>query len=460
MGLTILRDTITTSDEQERTPAEQPSASSASTTPKPSSATEPKTLFRQQAIEHVTVRQYGTVILTRPVSHVVLTGVFVALVLLLIAFFVFFETTRKAHVQGMLVPTAGVIRVYSSQVGVINDIRVKEGQFVREGDILFLVSSERSNMDTRSTEALISDLLARRRDSFHAELQQAKLQAVHRRAALRQRAHDLQGEIKRLENQALMQKQRIALSEQTVGRFAQLKATNYISAAQLQEREAELLDQRQRLLEIERIRSATQRDLASTQAEEQDMVVQALREESALRRNASTLEQDLTENEARRENIVRARQSGTVTAIAANLGQTVGTATSLASILPEGDKLEAEMYVPSRAVGFIKPGMTALLRYQAFPYQKFGQHPARVREVATTSVRPEELPTSAAAMPGAAQSEPVYRIRLELDQQTVRAYGSAMPLRSGMLVDASVMLERRKLYEWVLEPIFSISGRL
>jgi membrane fusion protein len=118
------------------------------------------------------------------------------------------------------------------------------------------------------------------------------------------------------------------------------------------------------------------------------------------------------------------------------------------------------MYVPSRAVGFIKPGMAALLRYQAFPYQKFGQHSARVREVTTTSVRPEELATSAATMPGAVQSEPLYRIRLELDQQSVRAYGAPMPLRSGMLVDASVMLERRKLYEWVLEPLFSISGRL
>lgn len=390
----------------------------------------------------------------------VLTGTFVMLALLLIAFFAFFETTRKSHVQGMLVPTAGVIRVYSNQMGVIRDVRIKEGQFVREGEVLFVVSSERSNADASSTEALISDLLVRRRDSFHAELQQAKVQAGHRRAALQQRARDLQGEIKRLESQASMQKQRIALAEQTVARFAQLKATNYISAAQLQEREAEMLDQRQRLLEIERIRSATQRDLASTQAEEQDIAVQALRDESALRRNASTLEQDLTENEARRETLVRARQSGTVTAIAANLGQTVGTGTSLASILPEGNKLEAEMYVPSRAVGFIKPGMTALLRYQAFPYQKFGQHSARVREVATTSVRPEELPTSAAAMPGASQSEPVYRVRLELDQQTVRAYGTAMPLRSGMLVDASVMLERRKLYEWVLEPVFSISGRL
>lgn len=444
-----LCDTVTTSD-----------ANTEVTPPKQSSGPARKSLFRQQVIEHVTVRQYGRVILTRPVSHLILTCVFVTLALLLIVFFAVFETTRKAPIQGMLVPTAGVTRIFSNQVGVIKEARVKDGQFVRQGEILFVVSSERSTSDPRSTETLISELLTQRRDSFHTELQQARKQAKYRRAALQQRKLDLQREIKRLDNQALMQKQRIILSEQNVARFVQLKITNYISAAQLQEREAELLDQRQRLLEIERIRSTLQRDIASTTAEEQDIAVQALREENALRRNASTLEQDLTENEARREIPVRARQSGTITAIAVNLGQTVGTANSLASILPEGNKLEAEMYVPSRAVGFIKPGMTALLRYQAFPYQKFGQHLARVREVATTSVRPDELPTSAAAMPGASQSEPVYRIRLELDRQTLQAYGSAMPLRSGMLVDASVMLERRKLYEWILEPLFSISGRL
>lgn len=444
-----MRDTIMSSDEHSENLASKKRLDSPA-----------KSLFRQQVVQHITVRQYGTVVLTRPVGHTVLTCIFVTLILLLVAFFALCDTTRKAPIQGMLMPTTGVIRIFSNQIGVIKEIRVKEGQYIRKGEILFVVSSERNFPDQRSTEVLISQFLTQRRDSFHTELQQAKVQARQRRAALQQRAQDLQKEIRRLDTQALMQQQRITLSEQTVARFAQLKATNYISAAQLQEREADLLDQRQRLLEIERIRSVTQRDLVSTDAEEQDIAVQALRDENALRRNATTLEQDLTENEARREVPVRARQSGTITAIAANLGQTVGTATSLASILPEGNKLEAEMYVPSHAVGFIKPGMTAMLRYRAFPYQKFGQHRARVREVATTSVRPEELPTSAAAMPGAAQSEPVYRIRLELDQQNVRAYGEAMPLRSGMLVDASVMLERRKLYEWVLEPLFSISGRL
>lgn len=64
-------------------------------------------------------------------------------------------------------------------------------------------------------------------------------------------------------------------------------------------------------------------------------------------------------------------------------------------------------------------------------------------------------------MPGIANSaEPMYRIRLKLDRQSVQAYGKSMPLRSGMLVDASVLLEQRRLYEWVLEPLFSISGRM
>lgn len=444
-----MRDTVVSSD-----------SNAEATQPNEVSGRAHNSLFRQQVVEHVTVRQYGSVILTRPISHVILTCVFVTLALLLIAFFAIFETTRKASIQGMLVPTAGVTRVFSNQIGIIKEVRVKDGQFVREGEILFVVSSERSTSDLRSTEALISELLAQRRDSFNTELQQVRTQSKYRRAALEQRALDLQSEIKRLDNQAFIQKQRIILSEQNVARFEQLKITNYISAAQLQEREAELLDQRQRLLEIERIRSTIQRDLASTQAEGQDIAVQAQRDENALQRNASTLEQDLTENESRRQIPVRARQSGTITAIATNLGQTVGTATALASILPEANKLQAEMYVPSRAVGFIKPGMMALLRYQAFPYQKFGQHRAHVREVATTSIRPEELSASAAAMPGAAQSEPIYRIRLELDQQTVQAYGAAMPLRSGMLVDATVALERRKLYEWILEPLFSISGRM
>jgi membrane fusion protein len=53
----------------------------------------------------------------------------------------------------------------------------------------------------------------------------------------------------------------------------------------------------------------------------------------------------------------------------------------------------------------------------------------------------------------------LYRIRLKLKQQSVLVYGKSVNLKPGMLLDASIILEHRRLYEWILEPLFSISGR-
>jgi len=104
--------------------------------------------------------------------------------------------------------------------------------------------------------------------------------------------------------------------------------------------------------------------------------------------------------------------------------------------------------------------MEVLLRYQAYSYQKFGQAQGRVREVSSTAMRPEELTLPGATLASGAASEPLYRVRVELDRQAVMAYGTEQLLKSGMVLDASIVLERRRLYEWVLEPLYTISGRL
>jgi membrane fusion protein len=103
--------------------------------------------------------------------------------------------------------------------------------------------------------------------------------------------------------------------------------------------------------------------------------------------------------------------------------------------------------------------MKVLLRYQAYPYQKFGQYEATIQEVASTSISAQELTLPGAAMIATQPAEPLYRVRLRLKQQEVLIYGKPIGLKSGMLLDASILLERRHLYEWILEPLFSISGR-
>jgi len=330
---------------------------------------------------------------------------------------------------------------------------------VKTGDVLFVLSSERNIGSIQSAESTVSKLLRNRRDSYRDELLQASRQSAQRVLAAQKRATALLEEAARLDSQIVLQKSRVVLVKQAFQRFKDLHTNNYISAAQLEEKEGELLDQGQRLAELERLKGINQRDYTSAEADYHDLQYQAQRDEAALKRNELAVQQDLAESEARREIQVIASTAGTVTAITVEAGKPVSADSTLTSILPSGSELEAEIYAPSRAVGFVKPGMKVLLRYQAYPYQKFGQYEAVVHEIAGTSMSAQELTLPGVAVVSNQTSEPLYRIRLKLKQQSVLAYGKPVMLKPGMLLDASIILEHRRLYEWILEPLFSISGR-
>ena len=80
------------------------------------------------------------------------------------------------------------------------------------------------------------------------------------------------------------------------------------------------------------------------------------------------------------------------------------------NIVPAGEKLEAQLFGPSRAIGFIRAGQRVLLRYEAFPYQKFGQYEGVVAEVSRTAINPAELTQLSGLTSLLAADEPVYRM--------------------------------------------------
>jgi membrane fusion protein len=323
---------------------------------------------------------------------------------------------------------------------------------------MFVVASERASVTRGDAEQAISALLKGRRESLLAEQDQLRQQSAQRIEFAGRRAADLERDLDRIGGQIELQRRRIVLAEQSMQRFADLERQQFVSAAAVQDKLAELLDQRQRLADLERTKSATARELATAQADLRDLRIQSRRDQESSSRSVSALDQDLTENEAKRQIVVRAPQDGVVTAISAEPGQTVAASQRLASVLPQDTQLIAELYAPSRAAGFVRPGMDVLVRFQAYPYQKFGQHHGTVREVSSTALRAEEMALPGVA--GSALTEPVYRVRVALDEQVVRAYGEARPLKSGMVLDASILLEKRRLYEWVLEPLYTVTGRL
>ena len=417
-------------------------------------------LFRSAALAHAGVGSHGTIMLARPLSFSFLTLMYCAVALAIVFFFACCSTTRKAQVQGVLLPSKGLIRLVPAQPGIISERRVHEGQEVQAGDVLFVLNSERPSESHGSAEKAVSSLLQSRRGSLSDELAQLRLQTTRRIDAARRRGDALRDESRRIDGQIELQQRRVALAEEALARYAELQAANFVAAVQVQEKQTVLMDQQQRFADLQRAKASVGRDLLAVQAESGDLSLQGARDQQAVQRSIAALEQDLAENQARAEVFVRAPVAGTVTSIAAEPGQSVSVNQAVAAIVPAGSTLEAELYAPSRTIGFVKTGMEVLLRYQAYPFQRFGLATGRVREVSSAAMRPQDLALPDAALSAAGASEPLYRVRVTLDRQAVTAYGVEHPLKAGAALDASVVLEKRRLGEWVLEPLYSIAGHV
>ena len=119
-------------------------------------------------------------------------------------------------------------------------------------------------------------------------------------------------------------------------------------------------------------------------------------------------------------------------------------------IIPSGSILQAELFVPTRAIGFVQPGQKVRILYEAFPYQQFGTYGGRVNEISRTVL------TKSDTSGPIELKEPAYRVTAALDRPDVDAYGKSIPLQADMLLRADIILEKRSLMTWILDPLLSV----
>ena len=410
-------------------------------------------LFRREALDFNREKSLGDVLSVRTLSFSLLTlfAVFFALGLMAFAFVA--EYSRKAHVVGYLAPDKGLIKVVAPQAGALIEKHVKEGQQVKQGDILFVLSTERSSREYAQTQAAAIAKLKERHASLETQLnKQGTIDGI-RTQSTRDRIRGTELELAQLRDEIGIQQQRVTSAQQNLARFSALMNSQYVSAAQTQQKNEELLEQKARLQALSRSRTVLERDIHSLRLELTTTDLTASNQRSAIERDITSLEQELTEHEARRTIVITAPADGTVTAILAERDQTTQQQSVLLSILPRGAMLEAQLLVPSRAIGFIATQQQVAVRYQAFPYQRFGSHHGRITEISKTLIAPNETQLPVAI------NEAVYRVTVALDAQSVHAYSRAVALQAGMLLDADIWLDRRRVIDWLFDPLLTIAKK-
>ncbi len=411
-------------------------------------------LFRPEAVEAQSQQWLGRVQLVRPLGLGVVTAGVLLVAVALVAFLGVAQYTRKAAVGGVLVPDRGLIRVVPAASGTVLERRAAEGQTVRAGDVLFVLALERPTLQG-AAQSQVQRSLDERQRSLQDSARQQGLLLASQQAALERRLQALQNERLQIDAEAALQRQRLALATEAHARLESLRNEQFISPAQLQAKTEELLGLRAAAQALERQRAALAREQAELEGERRGLPLLARGAQGGIERDLAALSREAAEQDASRQVVIRAPQDGTVTALHAEVGQSVSAQAALASLVPAGAQLQAHLYAPSSAVGFVRAGQAVRLRYEAFPYQKFGHQPGHVVQVSRTPLAPAEL--AALSLPVAlSPGEALFRITVALDA----AGGEALPLVPGMRLQADVLLETRRLVEWLFEPLLGLKGRL
>nr|WP_298723409.1 HlyD family efflux transporter periplasmic adaptor subunit [uncultured Steroidobacter sp.] len=412
------------------------------------------TLFRQEAIDARRLSLVGESLAAHPVSYPRLTAISVGIVLALVLFACFGELARKAEVRGYLAPSAGLIKVYAPLAGTLVERRVSEGQAVRRGDELFVVSPEGASTQLAETQATAIAQLEQRLKNLEAERADQQKLATVQASSLRESLISQERELRELDDSIALQRERAASAERIARRHAELLERHFVSQLDADQKYAESLEQQARLQELRRSRTQLERDIKAHRQELATTEISARQRLSEIERETLALAQERAEYQSRRSIVITAPADGTVTAIAGEIGQTVTDRTSLLAILPKDAELQAKLLVPSSSIGFIDIGDRVWLRYQAFPYQRFGSFNGEIVEIARTLMAPEELDLPVQA------TEPFYRVTVRLASQQVNTRAMDFPLQAGMQLDASLSLERRRLIEWAIEPLQSVTRRM
>ena len=416
-----------------------------------------ESLFRQEVLDAKRGSWLGSISLAQPLSLWVLTGFSLAAALAIGLFLFFGSYSRRSQVVGQLVPTQGLATVLAPATGVLSRLDVAEGGDVQPGQTLAVVRVPRATVGEGDTTRAMEARLARRaqglRDSHSAQTRLLDAQA----GGLSAQLANARRELVQLESEIVTRQGQVRIAEETLQRLRQLQGERFVSELQVKQQEAAHLETISEMQVLQRQATSARRGIAQLQQALRELPGQRLASDAGFERDLASLEQEQVETQARGALAVNAPVAGMVATQLAKPGQAVQAGQPILTVLPKDARLEAELLVPSRAIGFIEPGDTVLLRYQAYPYQKFGHQNGTVKRISRSALNQTDLQT---LLGSAAQAEPLYRVTVSLATQAIIAYGQAEPLRPGMALEADVLGEKRRLFEWIFEPLYSLKGKV
>jgi membrane fusion protein len=412
-------------------------------------------LFRPESLRARELAWQGRPVLALGFPIVFVSLGSLALTIAIAVLIAFGSYARRVDMEGTVLPSAGLIAMSSLSPGSIEALAVREGEAVEKGAQLYTLNLDTATKDGE-TQQLIINTQTTAREMLTQEVARKTWMSEETQRELRQKIENLKVQIEQLGGQITMHQGFFKVITKEYNLFLSLVERRQASLNEMDSRQQAWMQSQSKLQELESGKLRLIGELNDAQYQLATIVISTDDEIDALKAKILDIDEKLANSKARRSIEIRAPEAGIVTAIVGYAGQVVSTGSPMLKILPKHAIMRAELLAPSSAVGFIHEGEHVRLRYSAFPYQKFGEYSGTVVTISQAALKPDEVEALLATKP-LKKTGPFYRVTVNPDSQFVRVNGEPRTLPAGMHVQAYALLDRRPLYQWILDPLYNVA---
>lgn len=405
-----------------------------------------------------------------------------ALITCLLLWATFGQLDIVAVADGKLVPSTYLKIVQPAEQGIVREILVKEGEAVKAGQVLIRMDSVLAGADVKAIRAERDNkrLALRRIDAQLAGKRFSRDKGDPAELALQVEAQ-YAANVRAYENalaqeRSLLEKARhdLAAAEGTRAKleqvlphyveqehaFEKLTKDGFAGRILYTDKRRERIEKEQDLRTQEFIIGASRALIEQSEQKIAQIGADYRRslqtERVEIASQLEKLTQELAKLSHRQELLdLRAPAAGLVKDLATHTAGTVAApGTILMTLVPEGDKLVAEVWVSNQDVGFVRPGQDAKLKLVTFQFQKYGMIEGRVAHVNADAT---EAPSPNTRSDSLSRDRPMgplaFRALLDLNRQELLADGQRYPLQPGMQVAGEIHLGTRTVMEYLLSPV-------
>jgi len=410
-------------------------------------------LFRGQVTAARRNAWLGDAQIVQPLPLRIVASVCLALMLSTVAYAVIGTYTRRVHALGILTPDIGLITIASPVAGRVSSSGVKEGDHVAKGQLLYTIDLDAVSANGPTQKRVIEEL-GRQKDSIVKQRTLRASTAKSEKDALKEQLKNLKAQSVQLDEQIKLQGELVPPLKKRVETLAKALADGLARSADLQTQNYLYMQATAQLAQFNQASLQIKAKIDDVNAKLTTFDSKLAQDLAEMDRSSAQLEEQIAESEAKQGIEIRAPENGALTSIRVQAGQSVAPGAILLTLLPRKGRLQANLFVDSSAIGFVEKGAVVMLRYAAFPFQRFGLYRGVVTEITRAPVESGDALDASGLKDTDKARGGVYRIVVRPDQKTVNAYGEERQLEAGMRVEADIALEKRPLYRWLFDPLY------